>query len=55
MSCTSIKYGLTRRALDLLGHLITKVFDHQLENRAGEGKREGGRGKREGGQEGGLH
>ena len=34
--------------MDLLGHLITKVFDHQLENRAGEGKREGGRGKREG-------
>ena len=31
VSGTSIKNAVTRRALDLLGHLITKVLDHQLE------------------------
>ena len=30
MASTSIEYGVTRRTLHLLGHLITKVLDHQL-------------------------
>ena len=27
-----IKYGVTRRTLDLLGDLITKVLDHKLQS-----------------------
>lgn len=39
VACSSIKYGVTRWALDFLGHFIAKILDDQLVKVRGEGNR----------------